>query len=567
MPPSRRVPALAAILFAGGLLHPVYAAGDSSAAAPTSFTPTTMYQVLLGEIALQRGQYGLAARALTDATRETRNAGLARRATEVALFAKEYAVGMEAARYWNELEPSSLRARQLLASLLVSSGKFDEAKPKLAELLAQAEDNRPEVFLQLARLLGGHKEKEEAFQLVRDLATPYGDLPEAQFAVAQSGYAAGLGSLRMAEVSMAAVERALALKPDWEPAIQLKGQILGKTSPKDAIVFLESQLEAKPKHRPLRAILAQLLVEQKRYREARAHLNTLAESGASTQELRIAAARLSVQLGEHDEAERLLELALREDPADPDQLRMLLGQLAEERKQWPVAIERYRSITRGDHVFEAKLKLATVLARAGRAQESSEVLGGMKPEGESQNVQLAQTKAQILREDEKHREAYALLGEALASHPESAELMYDLSMAAERVGELAVMEKHLRRLMEIKPNNAHAYNALGYTLVDRTARIEEGKKLIQRALELAPDDPFILDSMGWALFRGGEFDRSIAYLKRAYQERPDAEIAAHLGEVLWVKGDREEAKRVWETQLKTNPGNSLLLETMRRLLP
>ncbi|KAB2837968.1 MAG: tetratricopeptide repeat protein, partial [Burkholderiales bacterium] len=521
----------------------------------------------LGEVALQRGQYGLAARALTEATRETRDAKLARRATEVALFAKEYAVGLDAARYWNELDPSSQRARQLLASLLVASGKLGEARPRLVELIAQSDANRGDAFLQLVRVLGSHKDKVEAFQLVRELAEPYADLAEAQLAVAQVGLAAGLSSVRVAESSLAAVERALVLRPDWDAAIQLKGQILGKTSPKDAIAFLEAKLADKPKQRPWRAVLAQLLVEQKRYREARDQLNRLADDDPSNQELRIAAARLSVQLGEQGEAERLLETALKEEPTDPDQLRMLLGQLAEDRKQWAQAVERYRGVTRDAHRFDAQLKLATALGKSNKGEEAKAVLDALKPEGETQAVQITQTRAQLLRDAERHSETYDFLARALAERPDSPELLYDTAMAAERVGELAVLEKHLRRLIELKPDNAHAYNALGYTLVDRTTRVEEGRKLIERALAIAPDDPYILDSMGWALFRGGDYERSIVMLRRAYQERQDAEIAAHLGEVLWVAGEREEARRVWDGQRAQTPGNNLLRETMRRLLP
>ncbi|MBI3147855.1 MAG: tetratricopeptide repeat protein [Betaproteobacteria bacterium] len=567
MTPKIRPLMLAAMLFAKTFASPVAAEAAPTADAASSFTPQTMYQILLGEIALQRGQYGLAARALTEATRQTRHAALARRATEIALFAKEYAVGIEAARYWSELDPQSLRARQLLASLLVASGKLAEAKPKLAELLNQSDSNRADAFSQLSRVLAAHKDKEESFQLVRELAEPYPDLAEAQLAIAQAGLAAGLGTLQMAEFSLAAAERALAQRPDWDAAVQLKGQILGKTSPKDGVAYLEAQVAERPKLRPLRAVLAQLLVEQKRYREAREHLNRLADDDPANQELRIAAARLSVQLGEHAEAERLLETALREEPRDADQLRILLGQLAEERKQWPTAIERYRGVTHGEHFFDARLKLATVLARAGKGDEAGAVLDAIKPEGEAQQVQITQARAQILRDAERHREAFELLSKALTDKPDSPELLYDTAMAAERVGELALLEKHLRRLIELKPENAHAYNALGYTLVDRTSRVEEGRKFIQRALDLSPDDPFILDSMGWALYRSGDFAQSITVLRRAYQERPDAEIAAHLGEVLWAKGERDEAKRVWDAQLKNTPGNSLLLETMRRLMP
>lgn len=554
-----------ALLLAGP--RPALSAEAPGAAAPSGLTPHTLYQVLLGEVALQRGQYGLAARALTEATRETRDAKLARRATEVALFAKEYAIGLDAARYWNELDPSSQRARQLLASLLVASGKLDEARPRLVELIAQSEANRGDAFLQLVRVLGSHKDKVEAFQLVRELAEPYPDLAEAQLAVAQVGLAAGLSSVRVAESSLAAAERALVLRPDWDAAIQLKGQILGKTSPKDGIAFLEAKLADKPKQRPWRAVLAQLLVEQKRYREARDQLNRLADDDPSNQELRIAAARLSVQLGEQGEAERLLETALKEEPTDPDQLRMLLGQLAEDRKQWAQAVERYRGVTRETHRFDAQLRLATVLGKSNKGEEAKAILDALKPEGETQAVQVTQTRAQLLRDAEKHRETYDFLARALAERPDSPELLYDTAMAADRVGELAVLEKHLRRLIELKPDNAHAYNALGYTLVDRTTRVEEGRKLIERALAIAPEDPYILDSMGWALFRGGDFERSIVMLRRAYQERQDAEIAAHLGEVLWVAGEREEARRIWDAQLVQTPGNTLLRETMRRLLP
>ena len=559
------------LVVAGSLLavlaQPLGAAETPENQGPPGFTPQVLYQILLGEVALQRGQHALAARALTEATRQARDAKLARRATEIALFAKEYAVGLDAARAWNELDPSSQRARQLLASLLVAAGRLDEARPRLAELMEDPATNRAEAFGQLVRLLASHKEKEEAFRLLRELAEPYTELPEAQLAIAQIGLAAGLPSVGMAEASLAAAERALALRPDWDAAVQLKAQLMAKTSPRDGIVYLEARLAEKPKQRPLRAILAQLLVEQKRYREARDHLNRLADDGPSNQELRIAAARISVQLGEQAEAERLLETALKEEPTDADQLRMLLGQLAEDRKHWSVAIDRYRSVTRETHTFDARLKLATVLGKAGRGEEAVSVLDSLKPEGEGQFVQIIQTRAQLLRDAERHREAYELLAKALMERPDSPELLYDTAMAAERLGDFAVLEKHLRRLIEIKPENAHAYNALGYTLVDRTPRVQEGRALIERALALAPDDPFILDSMGWALFRGGDYERSILMLRRAYQERRDAEIAAHLGEVLWVSGDREEARRVWEQQLSLNPANVLLLETMRRLAP
>jgi Flp pilus assembly protein TadD len=178
---------------------------------------------------------------------------------------------------------------------------------------------------------------------------------------------------------------------------------------------------------------------------------------------------------------------------------------------------------------------------------------------------VRQAEAQLLRDAGDNAAAYSVLTKALDTHPDDPDLLYDLAMVAEKLGRIEVVEAKLNRLIELKPNNAHALNALGYTLVDRTPRLAEGLALIERALALAPDDPFILDSMGWAQFRMGKLDEAEKSLRRAMDERPDPEIAAHLGEVLWAKGERDRAREIWEAQLKSTPDNAVLLETVRRL--
>jgi Flp pilus assembly protein TadD len=180
-------------------------------------------------------------------------------------------------------------------------------------------------------------------------------------------------------------------------------------------------------------------------------------------------------------------------------------------------------------------------------------------------IQVRQAEASLLRESGDSKGAYAVLEKALAEHPDSPDLLYDLAMVAEKIDRIDVAEAKLKRVIELKPDDAQALNALGYTLVDRTTRAEEGRALIERALKLSPDDPFIMDSMGWALFRLGRYDESLTYLLKAFASRPDAEIAAHLGEVLWIKGDRAKAKEIWSAQLKDSPDHPVLLETVRRL--
>jgi tetratricopeptide (TPR) repeat protein len=211
------------------------------------------------------------------------------------------------------------------------------------------------------------------------------------------------------------------------------------------------------------------------------------------------------------------------------------------------------------------LRAAATLGKLGRVDEARRYLADLPAVTQEQRVQVQQADAQVLRDAGDNATAYAVLTGALERYPDDPDLLYDVAMVAEKLDRIDVVEAKLTRLIELKPSNAHALNALGYTLVDRTPRIAEGLALIERALTLAPDDPFILDSVGWAHFRMGRLDEAEKNLRRAMEQRPDPEIAAHLGEVLWAKGERARAQDVWQSQLKSTPDNAVLLETVRRL--
>jgi len=205
------------------------------------------------------------------------------------------------------------------------------------------------------------------------------------------------------------------------------------------------------------------------------------------------------------------------------------------------------------------------MGKKGEVDAARKYLASLEPDNADERIERQQAEAQILRDAGDNHAAYAVLQSALAAQPNSADLLYDLAMVAEKLGRIDEVEAKLKQLIELKPDNPHALNALGYTLVDRTPRAAEGLKLIEKAHQLAPDDPFILDSMGWAHFRLGNLAESEKYLRQALNERPDPEIAAHLGEVLWAKGERDHAKEVWQSQLKASPDNPVLLETVHRL--
>jgi tetratricopeptide (TPR) repeat protein len=226
----------------------------------------------------------------------------------------------------------------------------------------------------------------------------------------------------------------------------------------------------------------------------------------------------------------------------------------------------YSQVGEGEQYIAAQARYAFLLGRDNKLAEAREYLQNVKVQSDEQRAVLIQAEAQLLREARNYRESYDLLAGALERLPENADLIYDSALAAEKLDKLDVVETNLRKLIKLKPDHAQAYNALGYTLADRTDRYVEAKQYIEKALALAPEDPFILDSMGWVYFRMGDHQEGLTYLERAYKTRADPEIAAHLGELLWVKGRQSDAEKLWRESQKEHPENELLLDTMKRFL-
>jgi len=542
---------------------------EGQAAEPSALSADTMYRILVGEIALQRGEPALAARAYYEAARDAQDASLAQRATEIALFARQRGLAADAAALWQKLDPASDRARQMVA-MLGQSGTTGDLKSDLERVLADAAANGKslaDAFLQLNRALSSQPDKTAVYKLVADLAKPYPAVPEAHLAVALAGYNTGLSDLAILADSTREIDRALELKPGWERGALVKADILAKSSPETAIKYLAGFVAEAPASRAAAGALAQLYIEQKRYTEARAVFQRLLDAEPADRELQYAVAAISVQMKDYPTAERLFTELKGAGFGEPGVVEFYLAEIAEETHRYDEAIARYREVTDGERAWAAKLRIAAVMGKQGKTDEARRFLAGLEPDGREEHVQAKQAEAQLLQDAHDYQGAYNLLSAELAGDPDSTELLYDVAMVAEKLDRLDEVESRLKRVIELKPDNAQALNALGYTLVDRTARAEEGLKLIEKAHSLAPEDPFILDSMGWAHFRLGNLDESEKYLRRALAERPDPEIAAHLGEVLWAKGDRGRAREVWQSQLKETPDNPVLLNTVRRFAP
>jgi tetratricopeptide (TPR) repeat protein len=545
-------------------------AGEAQAAAPEpedrsalpnqELTENLLYEFLLAEIAGQRGNAALSAQAYVDLAKRTRDPRIARRATEVALYARMNNAAIDAATLWHETEPGSTRPLQALAGLLVAAGRYDEALPNLKKLLAGSANDPANGFTQLTRTLANAQDKQAALKLVRSLAADYPRLAEAHFAVARAAVSAGDERL-----ALEAARKAGQLRPDWEAAVLLEAQLLQKVSVDQAESRLAGYLKKYPAARETRLAYARLLVAQKRFGEARAEFQKLMAGVPDSTDMAFAVALLSLQLKDYDAAERYLRGLIESPYRDKDGVRLYLGQVAEERKNLPEALRWYGEVGEGEQYVQAQIRYAQVLARQGKLDEARSRLQQAAAKNSQQRVQLVLAEAQLLRDANQPQTAFDLVGQALDRVPNNPDLLYDYAMLAEKIERVDILEASLRKLIEIRPEHAHAYNALGYSLADRNQRLPEARELIEKALQLAPEDSFIIDSMGWVLYRMGNLKDSVGYLRRAFAGRPDPEIAAHLGEVLWAMGERAEAERVWGDATRESPDNETLANTIKRL--
>ncbi|MDD5056387.1 MAG: tetratricopeptide repeat protein [Sideroxydans sp.] len=529
-----------------------------------ALTDRLLYEFLLGDIAAQRGRSELAAQAYLDLAKTTRDPRVAKRAAQLSFEAHQYEQSVEAFDLWQQLEPGSPMAKQMLVSLLLSGGKLQEAQPRAAELLASDPENVGRTLMNIYGLLGRVQDKAAALDWFTRVVQPYPQVAEAHWALAQLAAAANKNDVALSEA-----HQAVALRPDWDLAVVLEAQLLMRDEPQKSIALLKNYLDKNGENKEVRLIYARLLLEQKQYAEARDEFGKLLQQRPGSPELAFAIALISLQMGELDRADKELRLALASDDKNKDEntLHYYLGQLSEAKKDDAGALQHYRQISGGEHDFLAHLRIAYLLNKSGRLDEARKALQAAEPKDDAQRVQLLMIESQFLREAKQFEESFKVLTRGLEKFPDQPELLYQSALIAEKLNKHDTFEQLARKLIKVEPDNAHAYNALGYSWLERNVRIPEAMALVEKAYKMMPDDAAIIDSMGWGYFRQGKLDKSLEFLNRAYKANPDPEIAAHLGEVMWRQGDQEGARKVWTDSAKANPDNDALNAVMKRFIP
>lgn len=547
--------------------RPADGATDRAEGPAVELTPQLIFQLLAAEVAAQRGEVGTASATYLSIAQKYRDPRLARRAAELSLSARATKRALTAARLWLELDPRSTLAAQTVQALQLSTGDLQAAEESIVRQLEQArrEARLPAAYETVQRALLRVQDRTRALELLERVAAPDLALPEANLALATLAQAAS-----EAERALRYSERALALAGDDVTIVVKAAQLIAADAARrpDAIAALDTFVQRRPASTEARFELARLLALSDRRAEARAQFEAALAIEPQSPTILFALAQLAYQTKHPEDAERYLRRYI-DLPAqierDLNPALLFLGQLAEEAKQFEQAIDWYGQVGPGEQQLNALIRRAIVLGRLNRVDEARGSLRDAPVTEREERNRLIAVEAQILRGAGRNEDAFRLLDDALKQQPDEADLLYDHAMAAEKVDRLDVLEKSLRRLIELRPEHAHAYNALGYTFADRGIHLDEAQKLIEKAVSLSPGDGHIIDSLGWVLFRRGDLPGAIEQLKRAFKLLPEAEIAAHLGEVLLAAGRRDEALNILREGKALDPDNETLRETLRRL--
>lgn len=530
-------------------------------------TEQLIQKYLSAELSFQRGDKFAAYSTMMSLARSLRDPRLARRALEFAVSGSISGEALKAARLWREVAPQSEEAIQSLVGLSISSGRLDEAKTVMAQqLTASPPAALPNTIAVLQRQLARVQDRSRAYALLRELLEPYGDVLDARLTLAQAAMVAGDRAAALSDA-----RAALAKHPSSELAALVLAQIIEDRA--ESIQSLVNFLQKNPKSREVRLAYARTLIEQNKVDEAKAQFAQLLTHHPDDRTTLYALGLMAAQAGEMREAESYLSKYIQTLGDQPDRERdstqalLVLAQIAEDKEDTAAALkwlEKIEPDNQGSYI-SATLRRAMLLAKLKDPEAARALLQQAEVRNDDDRAKLIVGEAQLLRDAGRLDEALRLVADTLELNKNSIDLLYEHAMLAERAKQFDLMERELRKLIQIAPDNQHAYNALGYSLADRNVRLQDAFELISKANQLAPNDPYILDSLGWVEFRLGRLEQALKTLQRAYEIKADAEIAAHLGEVMWTMGRQDEAKKLWRSANDKDPKNETLRTTLQRL--
>ncbi|TXS96387.1 tetratricopeptide repeat protein [Parahaliea maris] len=518
----------------------------------------SLYPLLLGEFALRRRDYDIALQQYTEQAPLLRDRGISAHATHIAQFLQREPEALASAALWVELEPDNIEANNTYATLLSRAGRTDEALPHLAMVARdQGKANFP-ILLNRFPQLGPERQTE----LISGLETLQEEFPNNASLLLTRALA--YDELDQHDQALATLQALFEQDPYQYQGLLLEAKLLLEAGDETPFAHIEEALEADPEDSRLRLQYARLLTRSD-IGAARGQFEILSAHAPRDGDLLFSLALINHEIGDDLAAKaylrQLLDLGQRTDEAH-----YYLGRIAEQNGQLQDAVKAYMLVVEpdGPDFFSAKGRIGRILLDNGKTAEAGALFNELRQEYPETSERLYALEAEVLASVGFGAEAMTVLNEGVSALPDSSSLRYSRSLLSEKQGDLALMETDLRAIIAQDPTNATALNALGYSLANRTQRYAEARNLIEQALALEPMEPAILDSMGWVLYRQGNYDEALTYLERAYRAFPDPEVAAHLGEVLWVSGRADQARAIWRDALAKDPAHEILLSTIQR---
>lgn len=543
-----------------------HASGNTVVAEPETqrvedrpFPAPTLYSLLVAEVAGQRQQFNVSVANYLDQARQTQDPGVAQRATRIAQYVGADSHALEAASIWVTAAPFDAQAHQAMAQQLMKAGNFQLALKHMESVLELAGASQFDYLIINAQHL--------PMQQKRDLLEPLQALVQKHPTYAQLWMAQGTLQIQLHEFAdaLSSFDQALELRENYTAAALSKARVLHKLKrPKEALSWLEDLHDDMPKHKGIGVLRARILIDLQRLSDARAAFQHLHEIFPDDASIQLSLGLLHFELQDYDLAisalsPLILSAQLR------DEAYYYLGRIAEEQQDTERALRNYQSVNRGREYLPAQVKISELLLATASLAEVRQHLDRQRADKPSYTSELVLLESEFLSRQKEFNLAYELLDNALLVKPDDIKLLYSRALLAEKLNDIEQLEADLRHILSLKPNNAEAMNALGYTLADRTDRYEEAQQLIQQALELSPDNPAIMDSLGWLHYRLGDLYKALELLEKAFSSFPDHEVAAHLGEVLWQLDRNQEAEDIWRKGLEHDPESEIIERTLKRL--
>lgn len=538
-----------------------------------TLTRDILYRLLVAELSAHRGDYGQASELYIALARDTLDPRLAQRAFQAAMVSRDMGLAYQAAKEWALLAPDDPEAMASSLALAATSGHTTGLASALVERIKTADD-KEQAIIQASGIVSKMSDKRIALEVLEKALQPdVSDLPIARLALADAAWEA-LDAYR----ALKEARTALAIDPHSEPAAQRVLEYGLQVDPQAVIAETEQWLAAHPDARRLELMLVSRLVDRHDYDGALDHVQRMREHSPEDFDLPYTEAEIQVRAENTERAKVLLNQyisvqnqrrqslddSVTNAVADASDARLLLVRIAEEDGNIGEAIAQLELIDDPSLRFQAQIHKAVLQARGGNVLQARKTIDSLSPRDDRERSVAVLTLASIYREAGRTDTAVDLLIKADKELPDTAEIKYDLAMLYAHQGRTEDFETLMQRVIELAPENANAYNALGYTYADHNRNLDEALKLLERALELDPDNPYILDSVGWYFYRVDDLEAAVEYLQRAYQGLPDAEVAAHLGEVLWASQRQDEARRIWREGFERDPENETLRETLQR---